>query len=282
MWLRGIWGTSASNVFAVGESGTILHYDGSGWSPMNSGTTEYLYSIWGSSGTDIYSVGAAGTILHFNGSRWSPEESGTIENLRGVWSSSETDMFIVGDNSSILHFDGSSWSPMESGSTAWLLGIWGSSGTDVFAVGGYYNGSGVWFDRDSWDGGVILHYDGSSWSEMKNDIAEQIYSIWGSSANDIFSVGAYGTILHYQSDAVDDTIICAIERIYGGNSRETEHLRCFRDNILSKTPEGRELINLYYQWSPVIVKAMEGDEKFKEEVKEMIGGVLTLIGKEIE
>ena len=44
--------------------------------------------------------------------------------------------------------------------------------------------------------------------------------------------------------------------------------------MLSQTPEGRDIIRLYYQWSPVIVKAMEEDEEFKGDVKEMIDGVL--------
>ena len=54
-------------------------------------------------------------------------------------------------------------------------------------------------------------------------------------------------------------------------------LRYFRDNILSKTPEGQELIRLYYEWSPTVVRAMEEDEEFKEEIKELIDGVLVLI-----
>jgi hypothetical protein len=47
--------------------------------------------------------------------------------------------------------------------------------------------------------------------------------------------------------------------------------------VLSQTPEGQELIKLYYQWSPAIVRAMENDEEFKEEVKEMVDGVLELV-----
>lgn len=34
----------------------------------------------------------------------------------------------------------------------------------------------------------------------------------------------------------------------------------------------REIIRLYYQLSTVIVRAMEKDEGFKEEIKELIGG----------
>ena len=50
-----------------------------------------------------------------------------------------------------------------------------------------------------------------------------------------------------------------------------------RDDVLARAPEGQEIIKLYYQLSPVIVKAMEKDEEFKEEVKEMIGGILLLM-----
>jgi len=75
--------------------------------------------------------------------------------------------------------------------------------------------------------------------------------------------------------------ICVIEKIYGEDSDEVEHLRYFRDNILTKTPEGQEITRLYYQWSLVIAKAMEEDEEFKEEIKEIIDMVLPLIGKEV-
>lgn len=46
----GIWGSSGTDVFAVGWNGTIIHYDGSSWSSMNSGTIYDLHDIWGSSG----------------------------------------------------------------------------------------------------------------------------------------------------------------------------------------------------------------------------------------
>ena len=76
--------------------------------------------------------------------------------------------------------------------------------------------------------------------------------------------------------------VCPTKLIYGGESEQTELLRYFRDNVLMRTPEGQEITRLYYQWSPVIVKAMEEDEKFKEEAKEMIDGVLLLIMEDVE
>jgi hypothetical protein len=70
--------------------------------------------------------------------------------------------------------------------------------------------------------------------------------------------------------------ICASEAIYGEYSEETELLRYLRDNVLSETPEGQEIIRLYYIWSPVVVRMMEEDEEFKSEVKTLLDGVLLL------
>jgi hypothetical protein len=73
--------------------------------------------------------------------------------------------------------------------------------------------------------------------------------------------------------------LCCIELTYGGHSEETERLRYLRDNVLKQTPVGQEIIRLYYEWSPAIVKAMENDEEFKQEVKGMIDEVLEMIGE---
>ena len=75
---------------------------------------------------------------------------------------------------------------------------------------------------------------------------------------------------------------CPSIEIYGEGSLEVTLLRAVRDNLLSQTPEGQELIKLYYQWSPVMVKAMEEDEAFKEEFKNMIDKLLPMIEKAVE
>lgn len=76
--------------------------------------------------------------------------------------------------------------------------------------------------------------------------------------------------------------ICPVEAVYGESANETTLLRYVRDNILSQIPEGCGIIKLYYQWGPAIVKAMENDEEFKEEVKELIDGFLALIRETVE
>ena len=76
-----MWGSAGSDVFAVGDDGTILHYDGSSWSGMSSGTSEGLKGVWGSQGSDVFAVGMDGTILHYDGSVGSSMSSGTSNDL---------------------------------------------------------------------------------------------------------------------------------------------------------------------------------------------------------
>jgi len=84
-----------------------------------------------------------------------------------------------------------------------------------------------------------------------------------------------------QFDISPELPTCTAEKIYGVYSKETQLLRYFRDNVLGKTPEGRELIRLYYDWSPAITEVVDKDEEFKKDLKELIDGVLGLI-KETE
>jgi len=99
---------------------------------------------------------------------------------------------------------------------------------------------------------------------------------------DHFTVRGSTTTSTVKSTTTTSYNVCYIEKIYGENGNETEILRSFRDEILSKTSEGRELISLYYQWSPRIVKAIEEDEEFGEVVKAMINEILPLITAEFD
>jgi pimeloyl-ACP methyl ester carboxylesterase len=83
-------------------------------------------------------------------------------------------------------------------------------------------------------------------------------------------------------DICDSNPNCSVITIYGNHSDETAMLRHFRDDFLSKSQEGKELIKLYYQWSPAIVRAMEADENFKEDVQDMVDGVLEMMEKSNE
>ncbi|MCP4678590.1 MAG: hypothetical protein GY854_24375, partial [Deltaproteobacteria bacterium] len=98
--LVGIWGTSNQDLFAVGQKGTILHYDGTAWSAMTSVTDVCLGGIFGNASNDVYAAGD-GVFLHYDGSTWTKlcetmitEKDASCLWPSAVWSASPTEVFL--------------------------------------------------------------------------------------------------------------------------------------------------------------------------------------------
>jgi hypothetical protein len=107
--LRGVWASSATDIFAVGFDGTILHYDGSAWKKMTVNTSTYFHAVWGSGPSDVWAVGNPifakdEAIFHYDGSSWtkSPTPKDSMV-LYDVWGSGANDVWAVG-KTSILHY----------------------------------------------------------------------------------------------------------------------------------------------------------------------------------
>ncbi len=98
----------------------------------------------------------------------------------------------------------------------------------------------------------------------------------------IWVAGDTSTTSVISTTTTSTTQHCPSEEIYGEYSEETQVMRNFRDEVLCRTPVGQEIIKLYYEWSPVIVKVMELDENFKKEIKEKIDEILPMIKGEIK
>jgi len=181
--LQGVWGTGSEDVFAVGYSGTIVHYDGTSWENMTSNTLTHLKCIWGSSSSDVFAAGNGGEVMHYDGVAWSKILDDGHPNFMGIWGSASDNVFAAGVGGMILNYDGESWIEMATGVIDDLNGVWGYSATDVFAAG---------LD------GTILHYDGSAWAEMESGVAGSLRAIFGFSSLDVLASGYNGTILHYR------------------------------------------------------------------------------------
>ena len=225
--LYGVWGTASADVFAVGENGTILHYDGASWNSMDSGVSVALFDVWGCSSTDVFVVGQNGVICHYDGTGWSEMSSGTSKHLKGVWGTATDNVYAVGNSGTILNYNGTSWDNVTSNTSTHLNGIWGSCSTDVFAVGATgINGLIMHYDGATWSPspatghpdflaiwgaasdnvfvvggqGTILRYDGASWNAMTTPVASVLNGVWGVSPTDVFAVGAAGRVLHYDGN----------------------------------------------------------------------------------
>jgi hypothetical protein len=80
-----------------------VHYDGSAWTQIRL-AGDGLYGVWGSSGSNVFTVGDAGIVLRFTGGVWQPSACGTSANLRDVWGTKGSDVFVVGENATIVHY----------------------------------------------------------------------------------------------------------------------------------------------------------------------------------
>jgi hypothetical protein len=72
--LLGVWGSSKTDVYAVGASGTLLHSAGDGtWSAeVVPDDTVDLWAVAGRSASDVYVVGTFGTVLRGHSGCFSP------------------------------------------------------------------------------------------------------------------------------------------------------------------------------------------------------------------
>jgi hypothetical protein len=240
--LIAIWGSSANNVFAVGDVGTILQYNGNNWTAMNSGTTKTIWGVWGTSATNVYAVGGTqssstdGFILHYDGTDWAKIfDSGDV--LYEIYGSSENNIYAVGGggsypgNAVIFHYDGISWTKIYTGTNSFRC-LWVSSEGKVYAghvFGGirYYDGTtwhessggsniyGIWGSawNDVYAVGheTIMHYDGNQWSYLS--VPGDKHGVWGSSATDVFIVGYSGYIYHYAGSSWSPMVSGTIEMI---------------------------------------------------------------------
>jgi hypothetical protein len=78
--LNRLWGTGARDVWAVGEYGTIIHFDGERWASVQSGTTDFLAAIAGRGPGDAWAIGRLRTVLRLSGSGWRAVEVPKLEN----------------------------------------------------------------------------------------------------------------------------------------------------------------------------------------------------------
>ncbi len=185
LWLDGIRGTASNDVYACGDEGTFLHYDGSTWSPLTPGPggSGYQLSLWGFSSTDIFMAGAS-FVAHYDGSSWTWSIPIAVW-MFDIWGSVPDDIYAVGDKGVIVHWDGSAWAIVSSPCVKTLNDVWGTSSSDVFAVG---------------EGGTVLHHDGESWETSRSGGTE-LESVWGSSSTDVYAASSGGRVYHFDGSS---------------------------------------------------------------------------------
>lgn len=185
--LKGVWGLSPNDIFAIGNNDTVIHYDGVSWSNSNY-FDEDLYDItgiWGSSANNIYFT-SANRIMHFDGVNLEPvyTDYSRTSRFTNIWGTSDNDIFAINEIGFIYHFDGANWKTMNSNSIGDLYSISGTSHYDIFVSG---------------NNGTILHYNGNEWSNMFSGTDLAITGIYCISPTNVYAVTST-SILYYDGN----------------------------------------------------------------------------------
>jgi photosystem II stability/assembly factor-like uncharacterized protein len=107
-----------------------------GWTVLAAGTAN-LNAVNGLSDTAVWAVGDQGTILYWNGATLTPETSGTTANLRSVWAVDANHVYAAGDSGTILLRTGGAWTQVGIGTTREIFnGVWADT-QRVVAVGSF-------------------------------------------------------------------------------------------------------------------------------------------------
>jgi hypothetical protein len=184
-----IWARSATDVFATGFSGKMVHSAdrGATWQPVATGATRALYTMWGV-GTEIYVAGDDGVYHSPDGVMWRLETTPVSGHNLGLWGNGAGDIYVVGDGG-IAHRSGDGTWAAQGGVLAGVIAVWGSSATDIYAVGP-----------------GVLHSDGSGTWTAQTGCGTAVYGIWGTSATDVWAVGPAGAICHSPGDGTWTTV----------------------------------------------------------------------------
>lgn len=158
--LYAITGPSASRRLAVGDSGTVMRFNGVEWFPEPVPATGLLRSVW-YDGERAMIVGADGVSLALEGG-WRGVSTGTQEFLRHIWGPEWIDLWAAGDHGTLLRFDGTRWRRQPVPATTTLRGVWGRSSRDVWVVG---------------DSGTLLHWDGREWERPTSPTSEDLRAV---------------------------------------------------------------------------------------------------------
>jgi hypothetical protein len=228
--LQAIGGRVPTDVWAVGGSGEVLRYDGSGWSGQQFSLPQSvsLRDAFGSSSSDIWGVPYGTGLVHFDGRAWT--SSAIPAEILAGFSRTPSDAVATDTNLGAWHWNGTTWDritlPIFEGNR--ISKFWGTAPDDVWAVGGRWPWYGAIYhwDGDAWQriysrGGVgyansvggsgrddvwfslsgdnpdsaVLHWDGTAVSYVTT--LDSVHAIAATAPNDVWFIQHNGTLLHY-------------------------------------------------------------------------------------
>ena len=157
--------------------------------------------IFGISSNDLYIVGTSGSIAHYNGSSWSKIESGTTLDIQDIWGAKNritaqweilaaAGNHFISNERKLLNIKGMVVTSLSDSGIDWALGsIWFLPGRQYWVAG-----SGVWKKDRTLNSPI--------WTGGPNQVTIYTTNrIRGTDVNDIFICGAFGDAVHWNGSS---------------------------------------------------------------------------------
>lgn len=217
---------SATEGWAVGRNGTILHYQNGEWKQHPSPTSEELLGIDMLSSNLGWIAGRHATVLQYDGTVWQVVPVPTGQDLHVVEAVTPTDVWI-GGYACMVHLSPSGWQAipgewsvygihMLSSAEGWQVGSWGrifyySSGqwirtgspTDRHLTGldllSASEGWAVGYDWEISHSGFLLQLTSGGWQSASCPTNPGLWDVDMLSSHDGWAVGEQGTILYKET-----------------------------------------------------------------------------------
>lgn len=214
--LNAIWGFAWNEVWAVGDDGHILHYDGNDWGFVANPLDSQLEAIWGAATDDIWVASTDGELIHWDGSTWTLDSTWQAIEFTALIGLAADDVFAFG-NGGVLRRQGGVWTDVNMGTQVPVFDAWVHESGDLYTVGAW--GTALRFTGASWipmhaegehlggvtgigdriyavgAGGRILLFDEGEWGVMSSGTEFNLWGIVASADDELVAVGDRGTVL---------------------------------------------------------------------------------------
>jgi hypothetical protein len=131
--LRGVFGASRDDVWIVGGTGLVIHFENGVQRTERVGTSS-LNGVWQDSNRAVWVVGGSGTILERGAAGWTKHEGVAVGDLVAIGGRDTDELWIAGADAAFLYRHQNSWRTLASNSSGLLRGVWASD-DQVWAAG---------------------------------------------------------------------------------------------------------------------------------------------------
>jgi hypothetical protein len=170
--VRGLSASDVWMVGGKQGAASIVHFDGTALTRMQNFVGRKLHAVWPIAASDVWAAGESGALVHYDGQGWSPvpgfDEIDERWNLYALWGASANDLWVGGEldsRESLSHWDGKRFEAARLEGAHWpgrITRLIGTGPADVWAVLRRMSSSAAHVDATPRDE-QLLHWDGTTW-----------------------------------------------------------------------------------------------------------------------